>query len=199
LKIDLEALAAEYGVTLSDKEKALKPAAEIKAEREKEHRQELEAGTLLLQSLHYKHQPAMLVCRNCGRSFLSNYCREWFCSRHCMVLDFEKHFGVAWDRIKPPASYWENEPAIRVSPDQTDMLYEWCRAFVEQYETTGKDQEPEASVLPVDLLLAEDPADTFQTEPIQSDNPPTDPDSEGYEAQANLLQLLSEQVDPFAD
>lgn len=199
--LDLAALAAEYGIKLSDNELALKPAAEVKKEKEAEHRQELDAGTLLLQSLHYKHQPAMIVCKNCDRTFLSNYCREWYCSRQCMVAAFEKRFGVAWERIKPPASYWENEPAVRVSPDQTDMLYEWCRAFVNQYEATEdpqKDQQPEPSS--VDILLSSDPdpEPTVPTEPLGTDMSSDHPDSEDYEVQANLPEWLVDQVDPFA-
>lgn len=199
--LDLAALAAEYGIKLSEDELNLKPAAEVKKEKEAEYRQELEAGTLLLQSLHYKHQPAMIVCKNCDRTFLSNYCREWYCSRQCMVTAFEKRFGVAWDRIKPPASYWENEPAVRVSPDQTDMLYEWCRAFVAQYEDSGPtqtDQEPEP--LAVDILIQSeaDPDSMAATEPQETHNL-LDPSVSGdYEAQANLPEWLADQDDPFA-
>jgi len=199
--LDLAALAAQYNIKLSDEELALKPVAEVKKEKEAEYRQELEAGTLLLQSLHYKHQPAMIVCKNCDRTFLSNYCREWYCSRQCMVTAFEKRFGVAWDRIKPPASYWENEPAIRVSPDQTDMLYEWCRAFVDQYESTESpqtDQQPEPTAVDILLDSTEDPETTAPTEPQETHNPVDPFGTEDYEAQANLPEWLVDQVDPFA-
>ena len=129
---EARAIAAEFGIELPEEIKAPSVRAEEKA---RVSQQETYAGTLLLDSLPYRQSPAVRTCDGCQRSFMTNYTKDRYCSRDCMVRAFEKRFHVKWDSLNPPQSYWENEPPLRISPDLTDVIYDWAKSIVEAYES----------------------------------------------------------------
>lgn len=130
--LDLAAMAAEYGINLDPT--TLRTTDEIKAANKKASRSDISAGTLLLDSLPYRQPPRMVRCV-CNRTFMTNYTRDRFCSRECMIRDWEAHFHIKWDALTPPLTDWEQEEPFRVPPDAVDALYEWAKAFVSSYET----------------------------------------------------------------
>lgn len=202
--VDLGKLAEKFGVDLTQYA-PIRPAAEVEAEKAEESRTSIDAGTLLLQSLHSAHQLALLVCKGCSRSFQSNYCREWYCSENCMKKAFLKHFGVEWDVLRPGNHEFRKEESKIVGPDKVDALYEWCRDFVEAYESPTQ-TDPRKGLQPgrSGTSLSELESDPDQTdyksgqETSEDVHPPTDPESEEHYPEANPLPEPGSSTDPFA-
>lgn len=202
--VDLSNLAEKYGVDLS-KFAPIRPAAEVKAEKAEESRTSIDAGTLLLQSLHSAHQLSLLVCKGCSRSFQSNYCREWYCSDACMKKAFLQHFNVEWDTLKPGNQDFRKEASKVVGPDTTEALYEWCRAFVDAYESPSQiDQQRGLQPGRSGTSLVEMESDLDQTdymsgqETSEDVHPPTARESEERYLEANPLPEPGSSIDPFA-
>lgn len=194
--LDLAALGAQYGISIDAT--VIKPIAELRAEEKARSQSDLEAGTLLLQTLHEVHRAAMLSCKKCHRGFMSNYCSDWYCSRECMVKEFEEHFGVPWDSLTPPEDYYPKEPSRRIPPVITEALYDWCKSYIELYETTDQyppEDSQEFSIVQeseADQALVVVPdATTLHTPPVQTL-------SDDYEEEATFQELLEDPEDPFA-
>lgn len=201
MAIDLAALAAKYGIdptAVAD----VPTVAEVKAVKAEESRTSIDAGTLLLQSLHSAHPLALLTCKGCSRSFQSNYCKEWYCSDACMKKAFKKHFTVDWDTLKPGNHDFPQEASKVVGPDTTEALYEWCRAFVEAYENPRTSRQTDLSVERSETshdLQERDQAPDYILGPVTSEDvhPTTDLPTEEHYPEANLPQPHEEPGDPF--
>lgn len=207
---NIAAIMAEYGQKIDAD--SIKTKAEIQAETTKASRSNLSAGTLLIESLHHKHPPLMTKCANCKRTFMTNYCKDQYCSTECMVQAFEKRFHISWDRIQPPTSFWEYEESFRVSPDTVDGLYEWAQAFVRQYETGSLSVQEESQTETPDTEPLSEPVQTQSPEPenqTEDQSQPVDlwvdpfaqsgtselPESQEEQGDASLTSLLQEPVE----
>lgn len=186
----IASIAAEYGIDLSTDD--LKSRAEIQAQTAKESRSTMSAGTLLLESLHTKHRSMLRTCKYCKRTFMSNFCRDSYCSNEHMVAEFERHFGISWNRLTLPGNPWEQEPPLRVSPDQTEALYEWARELVHQYEQGTLQMTQESP----EILAEAEPPDELSTSVLQeSFEEPGDDSQASPLRQPDMSNLLDFDVD----
>lgn len=161
-------------------------AKERRAKRLK-HTMEVE-GTI--GPIHHKHLLMFKNCPICKRTFETNHCFEVHCSDECRAVSFYAEFGMTWEdlhaKLKTPASFWEHEIPIVISPATVEAKYEWAKAFVENYEEFKEriqTRSQEASRLDqerLDALLDSDEVDallaveigqhTVDTVPTQEDD-----------------------------
>lgn len=91
---------------------------------------------------HHKHALMMKKCRKCNRAFQTSYCYVALCSDECRRAEFQEAYGIEWDALKRPQSFWEMEKPIVVPPEIVEGLAEWARYFLEQYEKVSESQPP---------------------------------------------------------
>lgn len=126
-------IAAKEGVELAPVESIPDPVEYMRQEEAKKEERSLAFEGVLLQA-HSKHALMMKKCRVCGHAFQTSYCYVSFCSDLCRKEEFRQRFHVDFDRLKPPASFWEYEKEILVPPDTLTKLYGWAKELVRQYE-----------------------------------------------------------------
>lgn len=116
----------------------------VEYEKEEENKREnkmiaFEGVTL---QAHHKHALMMKKCRKCNRAFQTSYCYVALCSDECRRAEFKEAYGIEWDALKRPQSFWEMEKPLVVPPEIVENLAEWARYFLSQYDQVAASQPP---------------------------------------------------------
>lgn len=192
----------------------------VEYEKEEENKREnkmiaFEGVTL---QAHHKHALMMKKCRRCGHVFQTSYCYVALCSDECRRAEFKESYGIEWDALKRPQSFWEMEKPLVVPPEIVENLAEWARYFLAQYDQAEASQPP-GRLAPIPPEVREE-AQSLQTEYKRTaaqetlrnldvtsfgsdsstpETPSSPSHEEGYEPQANLPGKPDNQESPAFD
>lgn len=194
----LAEMLRETGVDADPDIKALNSLKEdyskLQARRDREA-QDLKA---LVHTIHYMHSMDTRQCAYCKRTFRTTLCYDSYCSEQCWIDEFDSKSTVTWEnlrsRINPPASFWDYEPSLKMSPDAVDRFYEFAKLFVDEVDKSRRRQEAAlgSAEVPEDsepdylssLVYSEDDATLQMSQPVS--------ESEGGDLPKNPGQPVGE-------